>query len=164
LSFISPEQACSNAESEIPDFDFESIRKSAVEQWTDKMRPIRVSRNGVKQSVLTNFYSGIYRTMVNPQNYTGENPLWTSSEPYFDSFYWFVLSFLGYCELLLIIASLWDSFRSQIPFLTIFDPSSVAQMIRSLIDTQRHLGWLPDCRMSLCKGANSYLLPPGMRL
>ena len=25
-------------------------------------------------------------------------------------------------------------------------------MIRSLIDTQRHLGWLPDCRMSLCKG------------
>lgn len=52
----------------------------------------------------------------------------------------------------LIFTSLWDSFRSQIPFLTIFDPSSVAQMIRSLIDTQRHLGWLPDCRMSLCKG------------
>lgn len=25
-------------------------------------------------------------------------------------------------------------------------------MVRSLIDTQRHLGWLPDCRMSLCKG------------
>lgn len=48
--------------------------------------------------------------------------------------------------------SLWDSFRSQIPFLTIFDPSSVTKMIRSLIDTQRHLGWLPDCRMSLCKG------------
>jgi putative alpha-1,2-mannosidase len=93
LSFISPEQACSNAESEIANFDFESTRKIAVEQWTDKMRPIRVSRNGVKQSVLTNFYSGIYRTMVNPQNYTGENPLWTSSEPYFDSFYWFVSSF-----------------------------------------------------------------------
>lgn len=29
--------------------------------------------------------------MVNPQNYTGENPLWTSTEPYFDSFYWLVL-------------------------------------------------------------------------
>ncbi|KAJ5140150.1 secreted glycosidase, partial [Penicillium atrosanguineum] len=135
LSFISPEQACSNAESELADFDFDSTHKTAVAQWTEKMRPIRVSRNGVQDSVLTNFYSGIYRTMVNPQNYTGENPLWTSSEPYFDSFY-----------------CLWDSFRSQIPFLTIFDPSSVAQMIRSLIDTQRHLGWLPDCRMSLCKG------------
>lgn len=56
---------------------------------------------------------------------------------------------------LLIIAnnnSLWDSFRSQLPFLTIFDPKSVSRMIASLIDTQRHLGWLPDCRMSLCKG------------
>ncbi|KAJ5939698.1 secreted glycosidase [Penicillium verhagenii] len=135
VSFISPDQACSSAESEISDFDFESTRQAAVDKWTEKLKPIRVSRNGVQSSVLTNFYSGIYRTMVSPQNYTGENPLWTSSEPYFDSFY-----------------CLWDSFRSQFPFLTITDPSTLAQMVRSLIDTQRHLGWLPDCRMSLCKG------------
>lgn len=92
VSFISPDQACSHAESEISDFDFDSTRQTAVDQWNEKLSPIRVSRNGVKPSVLTNFYSGIYRTMVNPQNYTGENPLWTSSEPYFDSFYWFVRS------------------------------------------------------------------------
>lgn len=48
--------------------------------------------------------------------------------------------------------SLWDSFRSQIPFLTIVDPEAVEDMIRSLIDTYVHLGWLPDCRMSLSKG------------
>lgn len=53
------------------------------------MAPIRVSRNGVNSSLLTNFYSGIYRTMINPQDYTGENPLWNSTEPYFDSFYWY---------------------------------------------------------------------------
>ncbi|KAL4939972.1 hypothetical protein BDV06DRAFT_230721 [Aspergillus oleicola] len=135
LSFISTEQACRNAEDEIPSFDFDATRSAAVNQWTEKLAPIRVSRNGVDPSFLTNFYSGIYRTMVNPQDYTGENPLWSSSEPYFDSFY-----------------CLWDSFRSQLPFLTIVDPSAVARMIRSLIDTQQHLGWLPDCRMSLCKG------------
>jgi hypothetical protein len=27
--------------------------------------------------------------MINPQDYTGENPLWKSKEPYFDSFYWY---------------------------------------------------------------------------
>lgn len=48
--------------------------------------------------------------------------------------------------------SLWDSFRSQIPFLTLIDPTSVEDMIRSLIDTYSHLGWLPDCRMQLNKG------------
>ncbi|KAL4948080.1 glycosyl hydrolase family 92-domain-containing protein [Aspergillus filifer] len=135
LSLISTEQACQNAEDEIPTFDFDATRSAAVSQWTEKLAPIRVSRNGVDPSFLTNFYSGIYRTMVNPQDYTRENPLWSSNEPYFDSFY-----------------CLWDSFRSQLPFLTIVDPPAVTRMIRSLIDTQRHLGWLPDCRMSLCKG------------
>ncbi|KAL4809568.1 glycosyl hydrolase family 92-domain-containing protein [Aspergillus unguis] len=135
LSFISVDQACTNAEDEIPDFDFDAVRSAAVDQWTEKLAPVRVSRARVNSSVLTNFYSGIYRTMVNPQDYSGENPLWSSEEPYFDSFY-----------------CLWDSFRSQLPFLTIVDPSAVTRMIRSLIDTQRHLGWLPDCRMSLCKG------------
>lgn len=90
VSFMSIEQACSHAESEIPNFNFQTIKQNAISQWEEKMKPIRVSREGVKSDVLTNFYSGIYRTMVNPQNYTGENPLWTSSEPYFDSFYWFV--------------------------------------------------------------------------
>jgi len=36
--------------------------------------------------------------------------------------------------------------------LTIIDPDAVTEMARSLIDTYRHVGWLPDCRMSLSKG------------
>ncbi|PTU22575.1 hypothetical protein P175DRAFT_0453228 [Aspergillus ochraceoroseus IBT 24754] len=135
VSFISTDQACRNAENEIPTFDFDAVRSAAVEQWRKKLAPIRVSKTGINSSVLTNFYSGIYRTMINPQDYTGENPLWKSSEPYFDSFY-----------------CIWDLFRSQLPFLTLVDPSTVAKIVRSLIDTQQHLGWLPDCRMSFCKG------------
>lgn len=91
LSFMSIAQACHNAEHEIPNFDFNATRSAAVDLWTEKLAPIRVSRNGIDSSVLTNFYSGIYRTMVNPQNYTGENPLWSSAEPYFDSFYWYAV-------------------------------------------------------------------------
>ncbi|KAL1966947.1 hypothetical protein VTN77DRAFT_3691 [Rasamsonia byssochlamydoides] len=135
VSFISSDQACSNAESEIPDFDFDSTHSAAISIWREKLSPIRVSREGVNSSMLTNFYSSIYRTMINPQDYTGENPLWQSSEPYFDSLY-----------------CIWDLFRSTLPFLSIIDPSTVTRIIRSLIDTQQHLGWLPDCRMSLCKG------------
>lgn len=135
LSFISADQACSNAESEIPEFDFEGIQTAAASAWRDKLSPISISTNdGVDDSYRTNFYSGVYRTMINPQNYTGENPLW-QSEYYFDSFY-----------------CLWDSFRSQIPFLTVLDPGAVGQMVQSLIDTYVYSGWLPDCRMSLCRG------------
>jgi putative alpha-1,2-mannosidase len=87
-SFISASQACQHAEKEIPHFDFTAVSEAATKAWRKKMSPIKVSTNKVNGSVLTNFYSGIYRTMINPQNYTGENPLWASSEPYFDSFYW----------------------------------------------------------------------------
>lgn len=48
--------------------------------------------------------------------------------------------------------SIWDLFRSQMPFLTILDPATFTRQVRSLIDTFRHTGWLPDCRMSLSKG------------
>ncbi|KZL82545.1 glycosyl hydrolase family 92 [Colletotrichum incanum] len=134
-SFISENQACSHAEAEIPDYNFERVSVEAKAIWRRKLSPIKINTDRVDESFARNFYSGIYRTMVNPQNYTGENPLWDSSEPYWDSFY-----------------CLWDSFRSQIPFLIIVDPTSVAEMVRSLIDTYVNLGWLPDCRMSLCKG------------
>ncbi|QSZ33880.1 hypothetical protein DSL72_005454 [Monilinia vaccinii-corymbosi] len=135
VSYISSAQACANAESEIPDFGFAAVQDAAEDAWRKKISPIQVSTKGVDSSFLKNFYSGIYRTMVNPQDYTGENPLWQSDEPYFDSFY-----------------CIWDLFRSQTPFLTVLDPAAMARMIRSLIDTYVHEGWLPDCRMSLCKG------------
>ena len=81
ISFVNSEQACANAESEIPTFNFESTYSTAVNIWKEKLSPIRVSREGVNSSLLTIFYSGVYRTMISP-------PLWASTEPYFDSFYW----------------------------------------------------------------------------
>lgn len=137
VSFISTEQACSNAESEVDDIvgDFEKLRDEAKEAWREKLSPIKVTPGGVGDDMLKSFWSGIYRTMLSPQDMTGENPLWESDEPYFDSFY-----------------CLWDAFRAQHPFLTIIDPEAQSRMVRSLIDTYKHEGWLPDCRMSLCKG------------
>ncbi|OAA53128.1 Glycosyl hydrolase 92 [Cordyceps fumosorosea ARSEF 2679] len=135
VSFISESQACASAEREIPSFDFDRHAREARDAWKAKLINIKVDTTGVDPSYVKNFYSGVYRTMVNPQNFTGENPLWSDGEPYFDSFY-----------------CIWDLFRSQLPFLTILDPAAVAQMVRSLIATYEHDGWLPDCRMSLSRG------------
>ena len=62
---------------------------------------------------------------------------------------------------LILPASIWDLFRSQLPFLTITDPTAVTEMVRSLIDTYRNVGWLPDCRMSLNKGYTQVNSVPG---
>jgi putative alpha-1,2-mannosidase len=69
-----------------------------------------------------------------------------------------LIRFIGLYSLLLIrwlkltFSSIWDSFRAQHPFLTIVDPEAQSRMVRSLLDTYKHEGWLPDCRMSHCKG------------
>lgn len=67
VSYISSEQACSHAEAEIPDFDFEETHTTAESLWREKLSPITVSAEGVDSSLITNFYSGIYRTMVSSQ-------------------------------------------------------------------------------------------------
>ncbi|KAL7797368.1 glycoside hydrolase family 92 protein [Trichoderma ceciliae] len=136
VSFISSAQACSNAENEITEWNFEKYADEAADIWRKKLSPITINAGkGVSDDYIKSFYSGIYRTLVNPQNYTGENPFWDDGEPYYDSFY-----------------CIWDLFRSQMPFMTILDPVTLTEQIRSLISIYEHVGWLPDCRMTLCKG------------
>ncbi|KAJ5544487.1 hypothetical protein N7535_007114 [Penicillium sp. DV-2018c] len=135
VSFISAKQACSNAEREQPNFDFEGTVQAAETAWRKKLDVISVDADGVSSDLQKVFWSGAYRTMISPQDYTGENPLWESDEPYYDSYY-----------------CIWDSFRSIHPLLTLVDPLSQSLMMRSLVDIYRHEGYLPDCRMSLCKG------------
>ncbi|KAF2796804.1 glycoside hydrolase family 92 protein [Melanomma pulvis-pyrius CBS 109.77] len=137
LSFISSSQACTNAETEIPSptSDFSTLVSTAKDAWRKKFIPIAIETGGVNDSLQISFWSAVYRTMMSPQDYTGENPHWESSEPYFDSFY-----------------CIWDMWRVQLPFLTIIDPQTQSRLVRSLLDIYKHRGWLPDCSMSTCKG------------
>ncbi|KAI1631451.1 glycoside hydrolase family 92 protein [Biscogniauxia mediterranea] len=136
VSFMSADQACASAEREIPGFDFGKAAEDVEAAWREKLSAVRPDQRGMSRDLLTTFWSGLYRSMLSPQDYTGENPLWAGSgEPYFDSFY-----------------CIWDSFRAQHPLLTVVDPGAQARMVRSLIDTYKHEGKLPDCRMSLSKG------------
>jgi putative alpha-1,2-mannosidase len=92
VSYINTDEACRNARREVP-FpldDFEDIRSHAECAWRDKLSPISIQSGGASEDLQTSFWSGVYRTMLDPQDLTGENPLWKSDEPYFDSFYWFV--------------------------------------------------------------------------
>ncbi|KAK8070431.1 glycoside hydrolase family 92 protein [Apiospora hydei] len=136
-SFISTEQACNHAITEIPEplTDFDRLVSETQDAWRQKLSPISIKAGGASDDLQSSFWSGIYRGMISPQNYTGENLHWDSGIPYFDSYY-----------------CIWDSFRVQHPLLTILDPVAQSQMVNSLLDIYKHEGWLPDCRMSLCSG------------
>ncbi|KAF8832765.1 hypothetical protein HHX47_DHR1001504 [Lentinula edodes] len=87
VSFISSAQACSNAEEEISDWDFERVHSDALAQWNELLGRVQVDPTGVEEEKIQLFYSSLYRTHIVPADYTGENPRWQSSEPYYDSYY-----------------------------------------------------------------------------
>ncbi|KAK2603607.1 hypothetical protein QQS21_004188 [Conoideocrella luteorostrata] len=71
LSFMSTDQACRNAELELPDFNFEKVRTAAEDTWRDKLDVVKVNASGVSKTLQRTFWSGIYRTLISPQDYTG---------------------------------------------------------------------------------------------
>lgn len=127
LSWLSRERACQNAEREIKDWDFERLVQNAENAWIEKLSPIKLDSTDVDEQHLRNFWSGVYRAFISPQDYTGENPLWNSTEPYYDSWY-----------------CIWDTFRGVHPFYMLVDTVSQSRMVRALIDIYKHAGWLPD--------------------
>ncbi|KAI0771303.1 glycoside hydrolase family 92 protein [Trametes elegans] len=134
MSFISTDQACNNAESEIPTFDFDGTRSAARAEWNELLGRVQVDTDGVDDDTIELFYSSLYRTHISPADYTGENPLWESDEPYYDSFY---------CN--------WDTFRTLYPLMSLHDPVNFARIVRGMINIQQHEGWLPECRGATAK-------------
>ena len=99
-----------------------------LEAWNKALGSIEIEGATADQRRI--FYSALYRTMLMPVDRTGENPLWHSSEPYYDDF-----------------ATLWDTFRTNHPLLTLIAPERETSIVRALIDIYRHEGWMPDGRM-----------------
>lgn len=57
VSLISSGQACSNAEDEIPDFDFERVRQEAKDEWNELLGRFQVQIGNRDTAVL--FYSSV---------------------------------------------------------------------------------------------------------
>ncbi|KAG7094587.1 hypothetical protein E1B28_005412 [Marasmius oreades] len=129
VSFISSEQACTNAEEDIPDFNFDRVHQANRAEWNELLGRIQVDTTGVSEDTVKLFYSSVYRSHISPADYSGENPKWNSTEPYYDSYY---------CN--------WDTYRTLYPLLSLQDPANFARIVRAMIDIQKHEGWLPECR------------------
>jgi putative alpha-1,2-mannosidase len=83
VSWLSKEKACDFL-NEIPTWELYSTARSAAQVWDDDILnqiEINDSRN---TTLLTMFYSALYRTALLPSNRTGENPFWDDEVPYFD--------------------------------------------------------------------------------
>ncbi len=130
ISFVSVEQARRNAQAA---GDFDAARRQAEAAWNTALSPIQVE--GGRESDRRQFYTALYQLQLMPSDRTGENPGWTSTEPYYDDY-----------------QAVWDTFRSAWPLLTLIHPDRSRDLLRSLIDVYRHEGWMPDARVGNANG------------
>lgn len=90
ISWISTEKACKNVEDEIPeDKEFQSVVDDAQSEWETKVLS-KVATTNTNDTTLTLLYTSLYFMHLLPTNQTGENPQWTSQEPYYEDIftYW----------------------------------------------------------------------------
>jgi predicted alpha-1,2-mannosidase len=132
LSFISTEQARLNLLRETGARSFDEVRREAESAWEAALSKIIVEGGTASERRI--FYTSLYRSQYMPHELTGENVWWKSSEPHYEDYY-----------------CLWDTFRTLHPLLALIQPQRQRDMVRSLVDTFAHTGWMPDARIA---GAN----------
>ena len=137
VSFVSADQACSNAESEVGTTSFETIVAQSQALWNEKLSKIAVDLAHTPANVTEMLYSSLYRASLTPNNATGETQgaFAGTTHPYFDSLY---------CS--------WDTFRTYYPLMSLHSPAEFAQIVDNYIDGWRKLGWMPECRANNLPG------------
>lgn len=134
ISFVSELKARENCREDIPEWSFEQVRNKLVYSWEKLFHKIEIPKDTpLKQKRM--FYTALYHTMLMPSDRTGDNPLWTDAEPYYDDFY-----------------AIWDTYRTSLPLITLIDPEREVSIVRSLINIYKRDGYMPDARSGNCNG------------
>ncbi len=135
ISFISIDQAKQNADSYLPDWDFEAVRNRLLAQWEPLLERVQIHPGAsLKQKRM--FYTALYHSLLMPSDRTGEWEKARSDEPYYDDYF-----------------TLWDTYRCNLPLITLIDEQREADIVSSLINIYRYDGFMPDGRSGNSNGS-----------
>ena len=126
LSPTSVEAAKANLASEIPDWNFDSVAAQAERKWNRELAKIVIQSNDTVE--LTKFYTSLYHTMFMPAIMND-----VDSVPAFTTY------------------SLWDTYRAEMPLLTIIQPKLSADMVNDMIAIFKNQGRLPVWHLWGCE-------------
>lgn len=137
-SFTSLENARKNLESEIPGWDFNEVKSDLESAWENLLGTIRVEGGTPEQN--KEFYTAIYHSCLHPRLYSDVD----GSYPGFgdDSAIHKAEGFDYYCDF-----SAWDTYRAQMPLLSLIAPKEYQDMMTSLVKKAEQGGWLPTFPM-----------------
>lgn len=133
ISPVSREGAKLNLEKELAHWDFDQAVTDAKTAWRDALNVIQVESQ--EKSVLTNFYTALYHSMMAPMlaqdvngQYRGMDKEIHQAENGFTNY---------------TVFSLWDTFRAWHPLMTIIAPEKAGQWVQALLRKYEEGGILP---------------------
>src|SRR3984893_9831614 len=128
-SFLSIDQARSNLEHEMPDWNFDAVQHRLGAAWEEKLSRIQVS--GATDKEKTRLYTAMYHALLYPRIFSESGRYYSA----FDDQIHTGESYTAY--------SIWDTFRAENSLLTLLAPERIDGMITALLQNYKEGGWMP---------------------
>ncbi len=136
ISAVSAEGAQRNLETENPAWDFNGIREKARDKWNKYLSKIEVEGGTEKERSI--FYTSLYHVALAPNLFMDSDGRYRGIDHKVHK----AEGFTNYT-----IFSLWDVFRTQMPLLTIIEPSGITNYILNFLERFKTSGNLPRWEM-----------------
>lgn len=108
ISFVSTDKAMEFLSEQIPNFDYDCVRNSAIEKWEKTLSVIKLKSDD--NALLRRFYTAMYHMNVQPRNRISDHGLW-------DDFH-----------------TVWDTWKTVFPMYCLVYPEKMSEIIESFLD------------------------------
>jgi len=119
VSFTSVEKAKYWLQNEIPGWDITALENNAKNQWREVLS--RIELQGASPEQKRKIYTAFWHTMIQPHNRTGDVEGFDPKMPLWDDHY-----------------TLWDTWQTLFPFISIVDTETVTSNINAFIHRYNH--------------------------
>jgi predicted alpha-1,2-mannosidase len=136
ISYVGSENAKLNINTELPGWDFEAVRKEALQEWEAQLAKIDIKGGTRDQQVI--FYSALYHALFHPQLTSDVNRQYRGLDGN-------VHTTGGHSHY--SVLSTWDTFRAAHPLYTLISPDVQLDVIKTMLDDFRDSGWGPRWKL-----------------
>ncbi len=114
VSFKSAEQATAWLDAEIPGFDYNKVKETAIQTWNNLLNKIVVEGGTERENRI--FYTAFYHANLMPRNRTNDSEKFENGVPLWDDHF-----------------AIWDTWRTAYPLQVLINPDMVTGTVNSFI-------------------------------
>ncbi len=131
ISYVSAENAKLNLRKETDSLSFDQIKETSQNIWKTELSKIKVE--GGSEDDKMKFYTGLYHSLIHPNVFSDVNGDYRAHE---------TREILNSLEVQYTNFSMWDTYRTLHPLLSLVYPDRQEGMVKSIIDMYKQAGWL----------------------